>query len=105
MAIKGKDFILNPKKLESEYNLVEVTEWVDFNTKEHLGFKYTVLFPKLKFERIQVEIKGSYPIVSNEELEEEGQILVAFENLLTWASNYGSRLSVKASADGIKRLE
>ena len=50
--IRGTDFILNPDKLEEQFQLVEVSEWIDYNTKEKLGFYYTVLFPKLKFEKI-----------------------------------------------------
>ena len=52
--IRGTDFILNPDKLEEQFQLVEVSEWIDYNTKEKLGFYYTVLFPKLKFEKIKV---------------------------------------------------
>lgn len=42
--IRGTDFILNPDKLEEQFQLVEVSEWIDYNTKEKLGFYYTVLF-------------------------------------------------------------
>lgn len=55
--IRGTDFILNPDKLEEQFQLVEVSEWIDYNTKEKLGFYYTVLFPKLKFEKIKVGVK------------------------------------------------
>ena len=51
--IRGSDFILNPNKLEEQFQLVEVSDWVDFTTKEKLGFYYTVLFPKLKFEKVK----------------------------------------------------
>lgn len=47
--IRGNDFILNPDKLQEEFQLVEVSDWVDFSTKEKLGFYYTVLLPKLLF--------------------------------------------------------
>ena len=58
--IRGTDFILNPDKLEEQFQLVEVSEWIDYNTKEKLGFYYTVLFPKLKFEKIKVGGRGTY---------------------------------------------
>lgn len=103
--VRGTDFILNPDKLEKEFMLVEVNEWSDFNTKEKLGFYYTVLFPKLKFEKIKVGIKAAHPIVSNEELEQKGQIPVMFEGLHTWASLYERRLSAKAEAVNIKKVE
>ena len=55
--IRGNDFILNPDKLQEEFQLVEVSDWIDFSTKEKLGFYYTVLLPKLKFEKVKVGIK------------------------------------------------
>lgn len=100
--IRGSDFILNPNKLETQFQLVEVSEWVDFSTKEKLGIYYTVLFPKLKFEKVKVGVKATSQIISNEELEQKGQIPVSFEGLRTWASLYNGRLSVKAEADNIK---
>ena len=113
--IRGSDFILNPNKLEEQFQLVEVSDWVDFSTKEKLGFYYTVLFPKLKFEKVKVGIKAntaivtnevgvktSSPLISNEELEQKGQVPVMFEGLHTWASLYNGRLSVKAEANNIK---
>lgn len=37
--IRGTDFILNPDKLEEQFQLVEVSEWIDYNTKEKLRLK------------------------------------------------------------------
>ena len=101
--IRGNDFILNPNNLEEQFQLVEVSNWVDFTTKEKLGFYYTVLFPKLKFEKVKVAVKATNQLVSNEELEQKGKIPVSFEGLHTWASLYNGRLSVKAEADNIRK--
>lgn len=101
--IRGNDFILNPNKLEEQFQLVEVSEWVDFSTKEKLGFYYTVLLPKLKFEKVKVGVRANTQLVSNEELEQKGQIPVSFEGLHTCASLYNGRLSVKAEADNIRK--
>lgn len=68
-----------------------------------LGFYYTVLFPKLKFEKIKVGVKNANQLVSNEELEQRGQVTVSFEGLHTWASLYNGRLSVKAEAANIRK--
>lgn len=102
--LKGTDFILNPNKLEEQFQLVEVSEWTDFTTKEKQGFYYTVLLPKLKYEKLKIGIKNAQQIISNEELEEKGQVPVSFEGLRTWASLYNGRLSVKAEASNIKRV-
>ena len=103
--LKGTDFVLDQTKLEKDYQLVEVSEWTDFNTKEKLGFHYSVILPKLRFEKLKVSVKGDYPIVSNEELEKEGQIEINFENLKTWASVYNGRISVKAEATKVKKAD
>ena len=95
--IRGTDFILNPDKLEEQFQLVEVSEWIDYNTKEKLGFYYTVLLPKLKFEKIKVGVKNANQLVSNEELEQRGQVTVSFEGLHTWASLYPSKQKLSIS--------
>ena len=105
MPMQGKDFTLDTTKLEKEYQLVELSEWTDFNTKEKLGFHYTVILPKLKFEKLKVAVKADYPVVTNEELERHGQITIKFENLKTWASVYNGRLSAKAEAAQVMKVE
>lgn len=101
--IRGNDFTLNPDKLEEQYQLVEVAEWNDYNTKEKIGFYYTVLFPKLKFEKIKIGVRNANQLVSNDELEQKGQVAVTFDGLHTSASLYNGRLSVKAEATNIKK--
>lgn len=102
--LRGTDFILNPMKLEEEFQLVEISEWSDFHTKERLGFYYTILLPKLKFEKLKVGIRGTHPLITNDELEEKGQITVRFEGFRTWGSLYQNRLSAKAEATTIKKV-
>ena len=86
--IRGNDFILNPNKLEEQFQLVEVSEWVDFSTKEKLGFYYTVLLPKLKFEKVKVGVRANTQLVSNEELEQNRQLQPPFKEVLqrSWCS-------------------
>lgn len=103
--LQSSDFMLKPEKLETEYQLVEVNNWRDYNTHEQLGFSYVVLFPKLKYEKIRVEVKGTSPVISNEELGKHGKIPVKFENLMVSASLFNGRLSAKGSADSVKRLD
>jgi len=100
MAIRGSDFVLSPDKMDKEYMLVEVNEWMDFDTKAQLGFNYVVLFPKLQFEKIRVSVRSLTPIATRDDLAASGQIPVTFEGLRTWASVYNGRLSVKAEATG-----
>ena len=101
--IKGTDFVLNPDRLEEQYQLVEVSEWTDYATKEKQGLYYTVLLPKLRYEKIKVGVRNADQPVSNEELEQNGQVPVVFEGLRTWGSLYNGRLSVKAEAGSVRR--
>jgi len=103
--LKGTDFTLDVTKLDKDFQLVEISEWTDFNTKEKLGFSYTVILPKMKFEKLKVNVKADYPIVTGEELEVEGQITIKFENLKTWASVFNGRLNAKAEADNVSRFD
>ncbi len=34
--IRGNDFILNPDKLQEEFQLVEVSDWIDFFYKRKI---------------------------------------------------------------------
>ena len=102
--ISAKDFILAQDKMEKEYQLVEVSKWNDFNTKQQLGFYYTVMFPKLKYEKIRVGIKMEYPAVSNEELEQVGQIPVIFDGLIVRGSLYNGRFSARAEAKSVQKV-
>lgn len=103
--LNGKDFILNPNKLEKEFQLVEISPWTDYTTKAKVGFYYTVLLPKLKFEKMKVGIKSKRPIISNQELEDKGQVSVVFDNLETRGSLYNGHLSVKAEALDIRIID
>ena len=98
MAIRGTDFTLSPDKLDREYMLVEVNDWLDYNTKEKLGYHYIVLLPKLQYEKVRVSVRSNYPIATKDDLAAQGQMPVTFEGLRTWASVYNGRLSVKAEA-------
>ena len=57
-----------------------------------------------QFEKVKVGIKANTAIVTNEELEQKGQIPVSFDGLHTWASLYNGRLSVKAEASNIRKV-
>ncbi len=103
--LRAKDFVLSPNKMESEYQLVEVSRWNEYGTDKHLGFNYVVLFPKLQFEKVKIEVKGTTQLVTNEELEKCGQIPVKFANLTVSANLYQGRLSAKGQADSVKRLD
>ena len=77
---------------------------MQYSTKVYkkLSLIHIFQFYKLKFEKVNVGGKESSPLISNEELEQKGQVPVVFEGLHTWESLYNGRLSVKAEANTIK---
>ena len=103
--IQAQDFILAPDKLEKEYFLVEVVNWNDYKTKEHMGFNYYVLFPKLQSEKVKIGIKGEKPYITNDELRKNGGVWVKFNNLTVQGSMYNGVFSAKGFADSLQFVE
>ena len=54
---------------------------------------------------MKVGIKSKRPIISNQELEDKGQVSVVFDNLETRGSLYNGHLSVKAEALDIRIID
>lgn len=68
-----------------------------------LGKEPVMFFPRT-LDLPATGIKANTAIVTNEELEQKGQIPVSFDGLHTWASLYNGRLSVKAEASNIRKV-
>ena len=82
--IKISDLTLSEKVLEKQYSVVQVSEWTERNGDELVkkGWKYEVVLPKLRFEKFSIKVESQYPVVTQEELEEKGSIIVLFDNLV-----------------------
>lgn len=97
---------------EKDYQLVEIQDWYELNNNEriHLGWKYTVVLPRLRYEKVAVKVPnpdGEVPIISKEKLAEQGAVTVKFTNLnvgvytrTTKGSEFVS-LELSAKADDI----
>ncbi|MBP2098417.1 hypothetical protein [Enterococcus rivorum] len=79
MAIKISDLVFPKEKLEKEFQVVQVTKWQ--KDGEVLGWNYECVLPKLRYEKISVKIKSEFPVISMEELENQGLAVVTFEEL------------------------
>ena len=97
---------------EKDYQLVEIQDWYELNNNErvHLGWKYMVVLPRLRYEKVAVKVPnpdGEVPIISKEKLAEQGSVTVKFTNLnvgvytrTTKGSEFVS-LELSAKADDI----
>ncbi|HBI1635422.1 TPA: hypothetical protein I0F70_RS09460 [Enterococcus faecalis] len=80
MAVKINDLTLPKEKLETEYQVVQVTRWQ--KDGELLGWTYECVLPKLRFEKISVKVKSENPIITKETLDEQGMAIVRFDSLV-----------------------
>ncbi|WP_258185843.1 MULTISPECIES: hypothetical protein [unclassified Enterococcus] len=56
MAVKINDLTLPKEKLETDYQVVQVSHWQ--KDGEILGWTYECILPKLRFEKISVKAKS-----------------------------------------------
>lgn len=95
MAIKISDLVVPKEKLEKEF---QVAKWQ--KDGEVLGWSYECVLPKLRYEKISVKIKSEFPVISVEELENQGLAVVTFEELKIspWGRVNGHFISYGLSA-------
>lgn len=80
MAVKINDLTLPKEKLETEYQVVQVSRWQ--KDGEILGWTYECVLPKLRFEKISVKVKSETPVITKETLDEQGMAIIRFDNLV-----------------------
>ena len=102
MAVKINDLTLPKEKLETEYQVVQVSRWQ--KDGEALGWTYECILPKLRFEKISVKVESEFPVISKEELEKQGLAVVRFDNLVItpWGRANGQFVSYGLSAFAAK---
>ncbi|EOI6432892.1 MULTISPECIES: hypothetical protein [Enterococcus] len=98
MPIKINDLMLPKEKLEKEYQVVNVSRWQ--KDGEILGWSYECLLPKLRYEKISVKVKSENPVITKEELDQQGLAVVTFSNLVIspWGRVNGQFISYGLSA-------
>ena len=67
---------------------------------EILGWSYECILPKLRYEKISVKVKSENPIITPEELTQQGLAMVTFANLVIapWGRSNGQFVSYGLSA-------
>ena len=98
MPIRINDLTLPKEKLEKEYQVVNVTRWQ--KDGEILGWSYECILPKLRYEKISVKVKSEQPVITLEELNQQGLAMVTFTNLeiSPWGRSNGQFVSYGLSA-------
>lgn len=98
MAVKISDLVLPENKLEKEYQVVQVTRWQ--KDGEALGWTYECVLPKLRYEKVSVKVTSEFPVISQEDLEKQGMVLVGFDGLTisAWGRANGQFVSYGLSA-------
>ncbi|WP_413509234.1 hypothetical protein [Carnobacterium maltaromaticum] len=98
MAVKINDLTLPKEKLETEYQVVQVTRWQ--KDGELLGWTYECILPKLRFEKISIKVDSEFPVISKEELEKDGIAIIKFDSLIItpWGRVNGQFVSYGLSA-------
>ncbi|HCT8120008.1 hypothetical protein [Enterococcus faecalis] len=98
MPIKINDLTLPKERLEKEYQVVNVTRWQ--KDGEILGWSYECILPKLRYEKISVKVKSEHPVITLEELIQQGLAVVTFTNLAIapWGRSNGQFVSYGLSA-------
>lgn len=102
MAVKISDLTLPKDKLETEYQVVQVARWQ--RDGEVLGWSYECILPKLRFEKMSVKVSSEFPVISKEQLEEQGTARLRFEQLVItpWGRVNGQFVSYGLSATAEK---
>lgn len=102
MAVKINDLIVPKEKLETEYQVVQVTRWQ--KDGEALGWTYECILPKLRFEKVSVKVDSETPAITKEALEKQGMALIRFDGLVItpWGRANGQFVSYGLSASASK---
>ncbi len=104
MPVKINDLTVPKEKLETEYQVVQVSRWQ--KEEELLGWTYECVLPKLRFEKISVKVESEFPVISKEELEKEGMAMIKFDHLAItpWGRVNGQFVSYGLSAFASKAI-
>lgn len=99
--MKVSDLIIDPKSIGSQALLVDVVPVYQYDKNNNRtdtisGYKYVVVLPDIKFEKLGVKIGGS------QKLEQPDDYMpVIFQNLKLSIYTMNGQLQVAARADGI----
>lgn len=82
MALKTTDLMVKNVE-EKEYQVTQVSEWFEFKEGERIpaGWKYEIVLPHLRFEKVMVKVPSKTPLFEAEAFEDGSTKIVKFDNL------------------------
>ena len=105
MAIKVTDLRIDPTSLGDTFLLADITPVFEYKdgerTKNIDGWRYHVVLPKLKMEKIGVKVAKKVPLFDLEKEEIPVGMQVDFENLEVGTYFSNGQISVNAKADSV----
>jgi hypothetical protein len=106
MALRLNDLVINSEKtFKNNFLLADISPSFTYidgkrsDTQE--GWKYTVVLPALKLERLIVKVSNNTPLIDLEKEEIPVGIQVKFDNLVTSAYFSNGNIGISAKADNI----
>lgn len=95
-----KSMISLYQKKNSKKNTKSSTSLAGKKDGEILGWSYECILPKLRYEKISVKVKSETPVITPEELTQQGLAMVTFTNLVIapWGRSNGQFVSYGLSA-------
>lgn len=82
MSLKTTDLMVKNTE-EKNYQVTQISEWFEFKDGERtpLGWKYEIVLPRLRFEKVMVKIAGQKPLFEAEAFDGGETKTVTFDNL------------------------
>ena len=107
--LRLNDLIIDSDKtFKNNFMLADITrsyKYLDGKKGDPDGYRYTVVLPQLKLERLSVKIENQAPLIDIEKETIPVGVQVRFTNLTTsaWISN--SQVGISARADSISFVD
>lgn len=99
------DLAIDPKSLGGNFLLADITPSFAYEngerTKNIDGYRYHVVLPKLKMEKIGVKVPHKIPLIDVEKEEIPVGMAVDFSNLQVGTYFSNGNINLKASADDV----
>ena len=103
--LRLNDLIIDSEKtFKNNFMLADISrsyKYIDGKKGDPDGYRYTVVLPELKLERLSVKIENQPPLIDIEKETIPVGVQVKFTNLVTSAFISNGQVGVSAKADSI----
>jgi len=106
MALRVNDLVIDSERtFKNNFMLADISrsyKYVDGKKGDPDGYRYTVVLPELKLERLPVKIENQLPLIDIEKETIPVGVQVKFTNLVTSAyMAHNGQVGISAKADSI----